>query len=104
MRRIRPLLAAVVVGTMISSSPALGQEDEDEGKRPPPVNPVQRAAALARPAVVYVGIHWRARVLDRTNNQYFNNGQPLEATTVCSGFPSTPTVTSPPQATASTRA
>lgn len=85
-RRLCGLLAAVVAVALAGSTPALAQDDEDRGKRPPPVNPVQRAAALARPGVVYVGIHWRARVLNRTSNQYFNNGQPIEVTAACSGF------------------
>lgn len=53
-------------------------------KRPPPT-PEERAAALIRPAVVYVEVHWSGFVIDEDGVVY-NDGKPYEYAIRCTGF------------------
>jgi S1-C subfamily serine protease len=50
------------------------------------VTPEQQASALARPAVVYLEVHWTGWVRDPSDGQYFNDGDPIEVTAACTGF------------------
>nr|QEO74238.1 hypothetical protein [uncultured bacterium] len=55
----------------------------------PAVTDEQRAAALARPALVYIEIEWSAYVWDEDGillNEIFEDGDPFLRTAVCSGF------------------
>ena len=69
------LFAAASVGL---GGPASAQET-------PTVSPEERAAALLRPAVVYIETFWAGFVYDE-DGVYFNDGNAFEFSTDCTGF------------------
>ncbi|HWG98270.1 MAG TPA: trypsin-like peptidase domain-containing protein [Pilimelia sp.] len=78
----RAAIAAVVAAAfaLAGAGPALAEETG----RPAPT-PEERAAALARPAVVYLEQHWQAYVFDE-NGKPFNGGGAYQLKTRCTGF------------------
>lgn len=79
------LLVASVVVVVMSAPGARAQTGGTTG------TPEERAAAVVRPAVVYIEQYWRAWVRVPRSSQlffqgYVNGGQPFEWATRCSGF------------------
>ncbi|HEX8631417.1 MAG TPA: trypsin-like peptidase domain-containing protein [Catenuloplanes sp.] len=79
----RSALVGIVAVTLATAGagPALAQ---DSGGRPT-TTPEERAAALARPSVVYLEQHWKGYVFDESGKP-FNDGKPYAVTTRCTGF------------------
>lgn len=47
---------------------------------------LERISAYTQPSVVYIEMKWTAKVWDRFNKLYLNNGSPFELTTRCTGY------------------
>lgn len=81
-RRVTWLAAGAVAATAVAAfvaPPASAQ-----GARPVPT-PEERAAALARPSVVYIETHWSGYVFDE-DGILFNNREPITFGSRCTGF------------------
>lgn len=76
------VLAAVLLATALSA-PALPALATPTGPAAP--TPEERAAALARPAVVYLETQWSGYVFDE-DGLLFNGGQPYQFASRCTGF------------------
>ncbi len=74
------VVAAVVAASSFAGTGGAYADDT----RPTPT-PEEKAAALARPAVVYLEQHWSGYVFDE-DGTLFNSGDPFEITTRCTGF------------------
>lgn len=74
----RSLFAALLAGAMLlaSAAPAAAAA---------PASPEERAAALARPAVVFVEVDWHGWVRDPRTGEVFGGTAGYQATTSCSG-------------------
>lgn len=73
MRRAALLLSGVV--TLVSATPAAAA----------PASPEERAAAITRPAVVFVEVDWHGWVRDPRTGEVFGGAEGYRATTSCSG-------------------
>jgi len=78
LRRAAGLGLAASCALAVAATPALAQE-------PPKPTDEQRAAALARPAVVYLETAYSGYVFDETGG-LFNDGNPYQFTATCTGF------------------
>src|SRR5688572_13338833 len=81
--RPRSAIVALLAAGIVMSGSGTAWAEEADG-RPAPT-PEERAAALARPAVVYLEQHWKGFVFDESGNP-FNGGSAYELTTRCTGF------------------
>lgn len=74
---MRRLLAAGVAATaLLATAPPAGAE---------PASPEERAAAIARPAVVFVEVGWHGWIRDPDTGEVFGGTAGYRATTSCSG-------------------
>ena len=69
---------ALALATVFTGGPVSAQDA-------PSVSPEERAAALLRPAVVYIETFWAGFVYDE-DSVYFNDGNAFEFSTSCTGF------------------
>lgn len=85
-KTIRPALLVASAAIVLMTAPgAWAQTGETTG------TPEEKAAAVVRPAVVYIEQYWKAWVRVPRSSQlnfqgYLNGGQPFEWATRCSGF------------------
>ena len=80
--------AAVFAATFLGAGSALAQTPAappPSGPSPQQATPTERAAAEARPAVVYLTETFSGYVADETGT-YFNDGNPFELSATCTGF------------------
>ncbi|MGQ0574305.1 MAG: trypsin-like peptidase domain-containing protein [Pseudonocardia sp.] len=86
-RRAVTLAAVLLTSALVGAAPALAAPAAASAPpgSPPQVTPTERAAATARPAVVYLEQTFTGYVADETGT-YFNSGSPYEFTASCTGF------------------
>ena len=93
-RRVLLCLAAMSLA-LAGALPAHAQTTSAQAPSAPGSTPEERAAAIARPAIVYIEQDWKAWVKVPANQMYFhgyvNGGKPFTWGTRCSGFIVEPT-------------
>lgn len=85
---IVPLLLAILLallGVGLTPATAYGQAPQR-----PTATPEERAAALARPGVVFLRMNWSGYVITESGT-VLNGGQPYQLGTRCTGFGVNPT-------------
>lgn len=76
-------VSGILAASAIVSGMTIGSAGVAHGQ--PNVSPETKAAALIKPAVVYLETKFSGFVIDN-NGQVLNNGEPFEATARCTGF------------------
>jgi S1-C subfamily serine protease len=89
------VVAVLVLTMLVLQAPARAQTAQPGGASTTPTSgapaqlvtgtPQEKAAAIVRPAVVYLETSWKAWLVDE-DGTYFNDGNPYELTSRCSGF------------------